>query len=270
MILSEDIVRSPFPGMNPYLEHHTLWHEIHTRLIVALADYLNPLLRPRYLAAIEERTYLALSIPDDLIGMPDVSVVELDSRAPTNIGGTAMAGVVPLEAEVPIVLEEKQRYLRVKNVESGDIVTAIEILSHSNKQAGDGREQYEEKRNEILATKTHLVEIDLLRANKPLPLRVHGATPLSDYRILVSRAELRPRAELYAFNVRDTIPTFPLPLQRGDAEPMVNLNELLNQVYDRGNYDLRVDYKSPPEPALRAQDREWANEIVRQQNLHDT
>ncbi|MBW4545413.1 MAG: DUF4058 family protein [Symplocastrum torsivum CPER-KK1] len=33
---------SPFPGMNPCLEHHALWSEVHKRLIVAIADALFP------------------------------------------------------------------------------------------------------------------------------------------------------------------------------------------------------------------------------------
>jgi hypothetical protein len=31
---------SPFPGMNPYLEHPERWSTVHNRLIVALADVL--------------------------------------------------------------------------------------------------------------------------------------------------------------------------------------------------------------------------------------
>ena len=46
---------SPFPGMNPYLEHPALWSEVHKRLIVAIADALFPKLRPKYRVAIEER-----------------------------------------------------------------------------------------------------------------------------------------------------------------------------------------------------------------------
>jgi hypothetical protein len=44
-----------FPGMNPYLEQPALWPEVHKRLIVALADELNPLLNPTYRVAIEEQ-----------------------------------------------------------------------------------------------------------------------------------------------------------------------------------------------------------------------
>ena len=47
-----------FPGMDPYLESPLLWPGVHTSLIVYFRDQLQPLLRPRYLATIEERVYL--------------------------------------------------------------------------------------------------------------------------------------------------------------------------------------------------------------------
>jgi hypothetical protein len=31
-----------FPGMDPYLERAGVWEEVHTRLIVAIADALGP------------------------------------------------------------------------------------------------------------------------------------------------------------------------------------------------------------------------------------
>lgn len=46
-----------FPGMDPYLERPQLWTGVHSRLIVYLADQLEPLLRPRYVSAVEERVY---------------------------------------------------------------------------------------------------------------------------------------------------------------------------------------------------------------------
>src|SRR5205823_5222844 len=47
-----------FPGMDPYLEDPQLWPGVHSRLIVYTADRLQPALRPRYVAAVEERVYL--------------------------------------------------------------------------------------------------------------------------------------------------------------------------------------------------------------------
>jgi len=64
----------------------------------------------------------------------------------------------------------------------------------------------------------------------------------SHYRILVSRANLRPEAELYPFNLRESIPQFLLPLQSGDEEPGVNLSEVLGEVYQEAALDLAIDY----------------------------
>lgn len=61
-----------FPGMNPYLENPSSWSEVHSWLIVELAPSLNPLLIPKYRAAVEKRVYdYAL-----LVGIPDASVFQ--------------------------------------------------------------------------------------------------------------------------------------------------------------------------------------------------
>ncbi|WP_373528141.1 DUF4058 family protein [Nostoc sp.] len=49
-----------------------------------------------------------------------------------------------------------------------------------------------------------------------------------------------PQADLYAFNLQDVIPAFPLPLRTGDSEPLVDLQSLLTGIYDRASYDLVI------------------------------
>ncbi|MFN4259401.1 MAG: DUF4058 family protein [Gemmataceae bacterium] len=60
-----------FPDMDPYLEDTRLWPGVHNRFVVYLADYLQPQLRPRYIAAVEERVYL--EGPEQRI-VPDVII----------------------------------------------------------------------------------------------------------------------------------------------------------------------------------------------------
>jgi len=48
-----------------------------------------------------------------------------------------------------------------------------------------------------------------------------------------------------------------LPLRAGDAEPIVDLQELLNAVYDRAAYDFRIDYTAAPRSALSETDAVW-------------
>jgi Protein of unknown function (DUF4058) len=40
---------NPFPGMNPYLEHPELWHQVHNRLIVGIADAIANQVAPNIL-----------------------------------------------------------------------------------------------------------------------------------------------------------------------------------------------------------------------------
>ncbi len=47
----------PFPGMDPYLEHPVLWENVHARLMVTLANQLQPRLDPRYVTSVEERVF---------------------------------------------------------------------------------------------------------------------------------------------------------------------------------------------------------------------
>jgi hypothetical protein len=145
------------------------------------------------------------------------------------------------------------------------VITAIEILSPKNKRSGEGRQAYERKRNQVLASMTtHLVEIDLLRGGQPLPIL---GTAQSDYRILISCSDRRPSAQLYAFSVRQEIPRFSVPLAAGDEEPVLDLQAVLQQVYKRGRYYLAVDYTQPPQPPLSAADTIWADGLLREAGL---
>lgn len=112
-----------------------------------------------------------------------------------------------------------------------------------------------------MGSSTHLVKIDLLRSWQHLPFE-NGIE--SDYRILISRANHRPNAELYAFNIQDNIPKFPIPLKSQDVEPVIDLHELLEGIYDRASYDLRIDYNQEPTPPFSEKDAIWANKLLRE------
>ena len=47
-----------FPGMDPYLEGPLVWPDVHASFIVYLREHLRPLLRPRYLIAVESRVFV--------------------------------------------------------------------------------------------------------------------------------------------------------------------------------------------------------------------
>ncbi|MEG4585510.1 DUF4058 family protein [Microcoleus sp. MOSTC5] len=59
-----------------------------------------------------------------------------------------------------------------------------------------------------------------------------------------------------------------MPLRAGDAEPIVDLQWLLNGVYyHRAAYDFRIDYTAAPRTALSETDAVWANAMLRERGL---
>ena len=167
-------------------------------------------MRPNYQVAIEQRTYVSLVAADKLVGEPDVLVISPFGGQAEDIlhRQTTIAGAGSYVVDLPMPDDIVERYLEVRDVETGEAITVIEILSPSNKM--EDRTRYERKRLQILGSMTNLVEIDLLRSGKPMLML--GKTPKSHYRILVSRAWQRPKGEVLLFNVRDPIPDAPIPV----------------------------------------------------------
>lgn len=254
-------MRSRFPGMNPYLENPELWSEVHFGLISVLARIcnaealptLNAVITPKYRAAVEKRVY----IDSLLVGIPDVAVFQqgIETAEPQRTTATLSA---PLVVTVPIAEETQERFLEIRAVGTGTVVTVVEVLSPKNKRAGEGKAKYDAKRQNVLNSAAHLVEIDLLRTGEPKPMAGGVA---SDYRILVSRANRRPAAELYPFNLREPLPRFLLPLRPGDQEPIVDLQIMLEQVYQEAALDLAIDYTVQPTPPLPEIDFQWSQTL---------
>ncbi|HLP88765.1 MAG TPA: DUF4058 family protein [Nostocaceae cyanobacterium] len=250
-----------FPGMNPYLQHPSLWAGIHHRLITAIANHFSPKLRPKYIVAIEERVYEVNGDTSLLVGVPDVSVQSSPAVARSESNLVVFSPTTsPIEVLLPIPEIITEAYLEIRAVETEEVVTIIEVLSPKNKQMGIGRLQYETKRLKILGSATHFVEIDLLHQGNPMPMM--GQFLPTHYRIIVSHSETRPKAKYYGFNVQDAIPEIPIPLKSGEIEPKINLKCLLDEIYDQGSYDLRIDYNRPPIPALSEADLVWMNRIL--------
>lgn len=254
----------PFPGMNPWLENPILWRGVHQRLITSLADSLAPQVEPRYFVDVETHTYIstAPSLPIRT-RYPDLSIIQTGGApvAALAVGHAAQ----PMVVDLPLPEPYEEPYLEVRTVPDGEVVTVIELLSHTNKRAGNDRESYLEKRAAFIDSNVHFVEIDLLRAHGAMPFAEHQT---ADYRIFIQRRELRRKAHIYVFSLRQPIPIFPLPLLPGDKEPLVDLGSLLHDVYDRARYKLVIDYGNAPVPPLNKEDAAWAAECLRTSATH--
>ena len=93
---------SPFPGMDPYLEHPEIFPDFHDRLVTYLSDALQPYLPEPYYSAIGRRAWIEVSEP---YIDPDVNVIQPRQEPGTSRSGTAVidspAIAQPLVIHVP-------------------------------------------------------------------------------------------------------------------------------------------------------------------------
>ena len=243
--------RSPFPGMDPYLESR--WSGVHARLMAYAADELGPQLAEDLTADIEERVPIDRDDDARQARRPDVAVIERPSAewaaARPVAGGMAVAEPILLLDPGPVT----ERSIRIIEVAGDRVVTAIEFLSPWNKlTAGGGRDAYLQKRRELLASDTSLVEVDLVRAGDwsvMVPPFLVPRPERTPYRATVSRAHPHggPLA-LYPIGLDQRLPTIPIPLRPGEPDVTLDLQGLIAQVYRNGRYG-RTDYGRGVRPA---------------------
>ncbi len=257
---------SPFPGMDPYLESPNEWGGVHHALIVALAAQLNRLLPPGLRAKLDQ--YIRVEEakggkPRTRSRNPDVFVSgEAPPHPPLHGTKVALLGSPTLETVLLQGKLTRHRRILIETLDGHEVVTALEILSPSNKRAGSDRRAYLSKRNEYLAAGTNLVEIDLLRAGRRMPAG-NPPPPETDYLILVSAAERRPVASVWAFSIRQTIPLIGVPLSEGREAVALDIRAGLDRVYDEGRYASALDYAHPPAPPLDPIHAAWVTGLLK-------
>lgn len=260
---------SPFPGMDPYLEG--FWNDVHGKLIAYIADELNESLPARFRAGLQQRVIIA-DVEEPATGSryPDVAILE----APTfGSGTTAVLSSRALIRE-PSILAFRPEPLKEYSIEildtksSDKVVTAIEVLSPANKQAGDGRAQFKSKQSEYRTGRVNRVEIDLLRTGRRLfdfPQRSLAPEQDKPYYVLVYRAHRPGECELYAIDLREPLPVIDIPLRAADPDVALDLQPLIRRVYRNGR--LRIDYAQPCDPPLDGADAEWAGQLLRERAM---
>jgi hypothetical protein len=177
-----------------------------------------------------------------------------------------MAGELP-EVTQPEVLatllddEIHEIRLEIGLREGRQVVTVVEITSPTNKIKGsEGRLSYQQKKAQVLASPSHWMEIDLLRTGEPVVPRL--ASPF-DYVVHVSRADERPRGYVWRIFLEDRLPVVGVPLLAEDGEAPLDLQRVLDTVYDRAGYSLHIDYRRPPRVPLAKDKARWANKLLR-------
>jgi Protein of unknown function (DUF4058) len=258
------VVRSPFPGLDPYLEAR--WTDVHEGLIVYGRDALHASLPHDLRARVEQRVFVEAGSAPARTFVPDV---EIGAYPPSRYeayylregSGTAIAEpLLTLPEDEP----STEGYIEIRERNGGKVITVIEFLSPANKQ-GEGRRLYLQKQHEILGSDTNLVEIDLVRSGahriafpEPLVPAAHRRDALAYVRCAWSSSA----RQLFAFPLRQRLPSIPVPLRKSDPPVSLDLQELLDQCYRNGRYD-DIDYSRPPEPPLPPSDEAWADALLR-------
>ena len=250
-------MKSPFPGMDPYLETLILWPDVQASLTVAICEQLQPLFRDRYFATL---------VPSM---RPEVLPANLLKPRPFNSrrGASSVVASAPFTGTIAMEWLTRYHHIEIRTVGEEALITAIEILSPVDKRPGaDAADAYERKRREIFRSDAHLLEIDLLRDGR----RPEIVQPLPDYPyfIFLSRAPRRPTIEIWPVALTTPFPIVPIPLRYPDDDVPLDLNAALAQIYRSARYDYRIDYRQPPPaPELSTEDAAWVDDLLRERGL---
>jgi hypothetical protein len=237
---------SPFPGMDPYLEHPALWPGVHQSVITYSRDLLQEQAGDGFIVTMGERVYV------------EARRAHKNPRVTKTKAADSPVVVVVLEG-----IERREVFLEILDARNGDkVVTVIEVLSPSNKRKGPGRELYLGKQRDVLESDASLVEIDLLREGEPTVALPPESLGEEAYRVVVSRPQDRKRRELYPIALRDPLPRAGIPLVPPHADLVLDLAAVMAQTYERGAYGRRIDYGREPFPALRREDEAWCRKLL--------
>lgn len=262
-----DRSRSPFPGMDPYLEQS--WPDVHHRQCTYACDTLRAMLPPGLIARLGERTIIENPFDVDRITVPDVRVIRRGEPEQRPVAGISAAAVL---AE-PFVYEVEEEpvtegFVQVIDTRDGSrVITVIEFASPANKGGKEGRKQYHKKQSELIEGDVSLAEVDLLRSGEwNTRIARAGLAPAErpPYHVCVTRGWLSSKIEFYPISLRERLPAIKVPLRASDTDVRLDLQALIDQAYLNGSYGYDVDYSRPPLPPLDAADEAWAREVVTQ------
>jgi hypothetical protein len=246
--------------MDPYLEMQPYWGDFAPTYLTEIRNAILPRLLPRYDVRLEE--YVMLTEDDLKLHRlrPDLTIATTPEWRATG-GGVAVAEPETRELEYPAYEPRTQRRLKIVHLPSERVVTALELLSPSNKLPGEGgQDAYLEKRAELLACQCHLIELDLLRGGQRLPMA--GPLPAGDYYAFIGRVGKKPRCTVLGWPLRAPLPTIPVPLKAPDPDLPLDLQAVFRAAYEPAYYDRRLKYDQPLEPPLHPADEAWVREAI--------
>jgi hypothetical protein len=248
--------------MNPYLEQPDIWHEFHEAFCNAIMAELSRSLPEPYYVRGDATVYVREWEESDrrALGRPDAFV-----SGPAGSSGAAAATLVaPAQTVLPEADTFTETTIEIHDSRRRRVVTAIEVLSPSNKDLNDDYRRYATKRLAYLHSGASLVEIDLLRGGaRPRTLK---PLPPGDYFVLVARPDQHPEAGVWPIQLREPLPKIPIPLAAPDPDVSLKLQDILHAAHDARSFRKFI-YEGEPEPRLSKEDASWAQEAINRGKL---
>ncbi len=262
------MTRNPFPGTNPFFEQQ--WQDAHASLLLYIRDALQERLPADLVARTEEEVIAIGAGRSATTYRPDVQVRQpwtLKEPAGSSIASTSTP--TPQSEPIHVRLEDEvERWVEIHD-EAGRLITAIELLSPSNKVESADRDRYLRKRGSFINGGANLVEIDLVRQGAPIfpaPVRKILVGASACYGIGVFRAIRPQELEVYPAKLRDRLPVIRVPLRPTDADVPLDLQVLIDQCHERGRYHL-LNYRQSLNPPFSADEAAWVDELLRCHHL---
>ena len=252
--------------MDPWLELH--WRDVHSRLIIYIANQIQRQLPEPLVARAEEDVMVDIDEHPAGRVRPDVQVLQERPRGTAEEGGVATLAP-PVAMTEPWMVRapgpEVDRRVEIIDPSSGGrVITAIEVLSPSNKLPGPAQLRYRSKQRDFLAAGLNLVEIDLVRAGDwtfSVDESVVAPEQRTPYAVCVFRATQPEMRALYFITLPERLPRIAIPLRPQDRDVVLDLQAVVDEAYETGRYD-RTDYRRELKPLLAPEDAVWAGELL--------
>jgi hypothetical protein len=257
-------MRSPFPGMNPFLETPYHWQSFHTMYLASLQRLLSTTLPPGFVSRPEQRVYI---VPDERDVRPDSIIFAVAPNRPRSPGPIAIATrETPPERVLKPTREVIERFVEIRDVRSGsvEVVTVIELLSPVNKERGSaGRSEYLRKQQFILTSSTHLVEIDLLRRGEPtvyVPDAILKSQGNYDYVVTLANTTEPLNYIFWRNRLQDPLPVITVPLTEDIPAVQLDLQAVFDECWETNRLGADMNYTASLDPALPETSARWVQE----------
>ncbi|HMP01839.1 MAG TPA: DUF4058 family protein [Gemmatales bacterium] len=223
---------SPLPGMDPYLEARDRWPAFQHQMVLGLAEALQPALTDRYRLRFATRAYTT-----DLVLFTSIAQEQ-----------------------------HKEHYLEIRQRSTDQLVVWLDLVSPTNRTTAEGRRRYQDSIHVARSQQSHIVEMDLVLEGETCLDADRTSLPPHDYCVSVWRAGRASAYELYGCKLANRLPRIRVPLAGDDRDIVLDLQTVMNRVYDR-HWSGRIDYTQEPTAPVPADIRAWLNEFLTDQGL---